>query len=149
MDGSRTSAVDYGSEEAAMQAYLREGETRAARLGNRGPIRFTSAGELHPDIVEAYWRCGFYVFEGVLKQAELGDIEHDLHGILDRLPDQRHPLFQGEERLLRDVHRHGDDHAIGEALGAADQVLVPARDRVERAGVNGDAGRGGRRHHGA
>jgi len=89
MDGSRTSAVDYGSEEAAMQAYLREGETRAAGLGNRGPIRFTSAGELHPDIVEAYWRCGFYVFEGVLKQAELSDIEHDLHGILDRLPVER------------------------------------------------------------
>src|SRR5258708_4548752 len=89
MDGSRTSAVDYGSEEAAMQAYLRDGETRAARLGNRGPIRFTSAGELHPDIVEAYWRCGFYVFEGVLKQAELSDIEHDLHGILDRLPVER------------------------------------------------------------
>jgi len=54
MDGSRTSAVDYGSEEAAMQAYLRKGETRAAGLGNGGPIRFTSAGELHPDIVEAY-----------------------------------------------------------------------------------------------
>jgi hypothetical protein len=89
MDGSRTSAVDYGSEEAAMQAYLREGEKRAAGLGNRGPIRFTSAGGLHRDIVEAYWRCGFYVFEGVLKQDELSDIEHDLHEILDRLPVER------------------------------------------------------------
>jgi len=39
------------------------GERRAAALGNRGPIRFTPSGELHPDIVEAYWRCGFYVFE--------------------------------------------------------------------------------------
>ena len=47
MDGSRgTSAVDYGPEEAAMQAYLRDGERRAAGLGNRGPIRFTPAGEL-------------------------------------------------------------------------------------------------------
>ena len=58
--------IDYGPEEAAMQAYLREGEKRAFALGNRGPIRFTATGELHPDIVEAYWRCGFYVFEGVL-----------------------------------------------------------------------------------
>ena len=89
MDGSRTSAVDYGSEEAAMQAYLREGEKRAASLGNRGPIHFTSAGELHRDIVEAYWRCGFYVFEGVLKPDELADIERDLHDILDRLPAER------------------------------------------------------------
>ena len=67
MDGSATTRVDYGSEEAAMQAYLREGEKRAASLGNRGPIRFTASGELHPDIVDAYWRCGFYVFEGVLE----------------------------------------------------------------------------------
>ena len=69
-----------------MQAYLRDGETRAYALGNRGPIRFTAAGELHPDIVEAYWRCGFYVFEGVLKPPELADIERDLLDILDRLP---------------------------------------------------------------
>src|SRR5258708_1771649 len=90
MDGSRqTSAVDYGPEEAAMQAYLRDGERRAAALGNRGPIRFTPSGELHPDIVEAYWRCGFYIFEGVLKADELADIERDLHDILDRLPAER------------------------------------------------------------
>ena len=42
MDGS--TKVDYGAEEAAMQAYLRAGEQRAASLGNRGPIRFTDKG---------------------------------------------------------------------------------------------------------
>ncbi|SJZ38738.1 Phytanoyl-CoA dioxygenase (PhyH) [Enhydrobacter aerosaccus] len=84
MDG-----IGYGSEEAAMQAYLREGEKRALALGNRGPIRFTASGELHPDIVEAYWRCGFYVFEGVLKADELADIERDVKDILDRLPVER------------------------------------------------------------
>lgn len=84
MDG--TTAVDYGPEEAAMQAYMREGEKRAQALGNRGPIRFTADGGLHPDILEAYWRCGFYIFEGVLGPDELADIERDLHAILDRLP---------------------------------------------------------------
>jgi len=82
-------AVDYGLEETAMQAYLQEGERRAYALGNRGPIRFTAGGALHPDIVEAYWRCGFYIFEGVLKADELADIERDLHDILDRLPTRR------------------------------------------------------------
>lgn len=82
-------AADYGPEEAAMRTYLREGEKRAYALGNRGPIRFTSDGALHPEIVEAYWRCGFYVFEGVLKSDELSDIERDLHDILDRLPVER------------------------------------------------------------
>jgi hypothetical protein len=86
MDGSQADTVDYGTEEAAMQRYLREGEKRAFTLGNRGPIRFTEGGTLHPEIVEAYWRCGFYVFEGVLKADELADIEGDLHDILDRLP---------------------------------------------------------------
>lgn len=81
--------ADYGPEEAAMQAYLRDGEKRAYALGNRGPIRFTADGALHPEIVEAYWRCGFYVFEGVLKPDELADIERDLHDILDRLPVER------------------------------------------------------------
>jgi Phytanoyl-CoA dioxygenase (PhyH) len=85
----RKQAVDYGPEEAAMQAYLQDGERRAYALGNRGPIRFMAGGALHPDIVEAYWRCGFYIFEGVLKADELADIEHDLHDILDRLPTGR------------------------------------------------------------
>ena len=85
---------DYGSEEAAMQVYLRAGERRAEALGNRGPIRFTHSGELHPEIVEAYWRCGFYVFQGVLKADELADIERDLHDIMDRLPVEKGaPLF--------------------------------------------------------
>jgi len=84
-----SAAADYGPEEAAMRVYLRKGEQRAHALGNRGPIRFTVDGALHPDIVEAYWRCGFYVFEGVLGRAELADIEHDIRDILDRLPVER------------------------------------------------------------
>jgi Phytanoyl-CoA dioxygenase (PhyH) len=96
MDGS--TKVDYGAEEAAMQAYLRAGEQRAAALGNRGPIRFTDKGELHPEMVEAYWRCGFYIFEGVLKPDELSDIEHDLHDILDRLPAEKGAALDAKGR---------------------------------------------------
>ena len=75
--------------EAAMRAYLAEGERRAFTLGNRGPIRFTADGKVHPDILEAYWRCGFYVFEGVLKADELADIDADIKNILDRLPSNQ------------------------------------------------------------
>jgi hypothetical protein len=71
------------------EAYLREGEKRAFALGNRGPIRFAATGELDPAIVEAYWRCGFYVFEGVLRPEELLDIERDLHDIQERLPVEK------------------------------------------------------------
>jgi hypothetical protein len=98
---------DYGSEEAPMQAYLRAGERRAEALGNRGPIRFTNAGELHPDIAEAYWRCGFYVFEGVLKPTELADIERDLRDILDRLPVEKGAAVDAKGRPALAVDRSG------------------------------------------
>jgi hypothetical protein len=83
---SAAGAVAFDSEEAAMQAYLAEGERKAFRLGNRGPIRFDANGRLTQDILDAYWRVGFYVFEGVLKADELADIERDFKDILDRLP---------------------------------------------------------------
>ncbi|MGA3398874.1 MAG: phytanoyl-CoA dioxygenase family protein [Acetobacteraceae bacterium] len=82
--------VDYGPEEAAMQAYLAAGAQRAFALGNRGPIRFTGDGTVHPDILDAYWRCGFYVFEGVLNAEELADIEADIKtNVLERLPVEK------------------------------------------------------------
>ena len=87
MNRTSTAAnVDYGPHEAAMQAYLREGKKRAMALGNRGPIRLDAGGALHPDILAAFSRCGFYVFEDVLGADELADIEADLHEILERLP---------------------------------------------------------------
>lgn len=90
--------TDYGTEEAAMRAYLSQGEKAAFALGNRGPIRFTADGKLHPDILEAYWRCGFYVFEGVLKADELADIEADLKDILDRLPAEKGAALDAKGR---------------------------------------------------
>lgn len=89
MSATAATGFDYGSEEAAMQAYLREGEARAQALGNRGPVRYTEDGKLHPDILDAYWRCGFYIFEGVFGAEELADIEADLNDILDRLPAEK------------------------------------------------------------
>ncbi len=83
---SASGAAAYDSEAAAMQAYLAEGERKAFQLGNRGPIRFDANGRLTKDILDAYWRVGFYVFEGVLKADELADIERDFKDILDRLP---------------------------------------------------------------
>ncbi|MGR8950191.1 MAG: phytanoyl-CoA dioxygenase family protein [Gammaproteobacteria bacterium] len=87
---------DYGAEQAAMDIYLREGEERAYALGNRGPIRFDDQGRLAQDILDAYWRCGFYVFTEVLKADELADIEADVADIVERLP-----ITEG---ALLDVH---------------------------------------------
>ncbi len=89
-DATRGAAPDDAAQARAMRDYLREGEARAMALGNRGPIRFDARGRVHPDILEAYWRCGFYVFEGVLSKDELADIERDIRdNVLDRLPVRR------------------------------------------------------------
>ncbi|MBL6952822.1 MAG: phytanoyl-CoA dioxygenase family protein [Alphaproteobacteria bacterium] len=72
-----------------MAAYLRAGGEKAHALGNRGPVRRDASGALHGDIQDAYWRCGFYVFEGVFGQEELAEIEADMLDILDRLPSEQ------------------------------------------------------------
>jgi Phytanoyl-CoA dioxygenase (PhyH) len=84
-----TPTVDYGSAEREMQVYLREGEAKAFALGNRGPVRFGPDGKLHKDILDSYWKHGFYVFEGLLGPEELADIERDFKDIMDRLPKEK------------------------------------------------------------
>ncbi len=78
--------VGYGPAEVAMARYRAEGTRRALVLGNRGPIRFDAQGRLEPEILDAYWRHGFYIFESVLGDAELDDLEHDLAKMLDHAP---------------------------------------------------------------
>lgn len=78
--------VDYGEDQAAMEAYRAEGTARALAMDNRGPLRLGDDGRLDPAILDAYSRYGFYVFEGVLGKDELADLEHDLHDMLDRAP---------------------------------------------------------------
>jgi ectoine hydroxylase-related dioxygenase (phytanoyl-CoA dioxygenase family) len=78
--------MDYDVEEKAMQAYFRDGARRAMTLGNRGPVRYTADGSLHPDILDAYSRCGFYVFEDVISAEELVELEDAFQDLLERLP---------------------------------------------------------------
>lgn len=66
--------------------YALAGSARARNLNNRGPIRLTSSGALHPDILAAYWQHGFYVFEGLIDLAEIEDLRADVGMLLDRAP---------------------------------------------------------------
>ena len=86
---SRAENVDYGPHQRAMVDYRAAGTVRAKELGNRGPLRYGAHGALDPAIVEAYRRCGFYVFEGVLSAEELAEIERDVADMLDRAPTHK------------------------------------------------------------
>jgi hypothetical protein len=83
------SPAEYTIPDPKLQEYLREGEERARALPNRGPIRFTENGQLAPDILEAYLRYGFYIFENVIAEEELADIESDMVDIMARFPTGR------------------------------------------------------------
>ncbi len=71
---------------ATAAAYLSGGEDRAHALANRGPVRFGADGKLHPDILAAYWEHGFYVFEGVVGEAELAELRADTDMMIGRAP---------------------------------------------------------------
>lgn len=90
--------VDYGADEPAMARYREDGERRALALDNRGPIRFDAEGRLDPEILEAYSRHGFYVFQGVLDGDELNDIERDVAEMLARAPVTKGASLDAEGR---------------------------------------------------
>ena len=82
-----------------LEKYLEEGEKKALTLGNKGPIRFQSNGNLEGDILESYREHGFYIFENVLNKAELADIESDLKQIQSQLPKDRFSKIDASGRL--------------------------------------------------
>jgi len=77
------SAEDHAE---SLNEYIDAGVQRAGSLGNRGPIRYDARGKLHPDILEAYWRTGFYVFEGIVDRREIDELRDDAEYLIDHAP---------------------------------------------------------------
>lgn len=71
---------------AATTDYFEAGAERARALGNRGPLRFEGDGRLAADIREAIDELGFYIFERVLDDAELDELDADVEALLARTP---------------------------------------------------------------
>ncbi|MDN3566094.1 phytanoyl-CoA dioxygenase family protein [Paeniroseomonas aquatica] len=91
---------------AGMAAYRAAGEALAAEIGNRGPLRLTPGGDLHPDIQAAYWRHGYYIFEGVIDPAEVAALRADAQVMLDRAPTGPDSRVDSQGRTA-----HGLDYA--------------------------------------
>jgi hypothetical protein len=71
---------------ASMTDYMEGGQRRGAAIGNRGPVRLDANGKLHPEILDAYWEQGFYVFEGVVEADEIGELREEIDYLLDHAP---------------------------------------------------------------
>jgi hypothetical protein len=92
------STSEHSSTDELFAEYFEDGTQRARAIPNRGLIRYTSDGAVHPDILAAYWKYGFYVLEGVLGAAELQDLETDVADIMDRLPSSKGATFDKHGR---------------------------------------------------
>ena len=86
-EAAKTAPVlSRAAHDASMTAYRAAGQRLAAEIGNRGPLRLTVDGALHPDIQAAYGRHGYYIFEGVIDPAEIAALREDAQNMLDRAP---------------------------------------------------------------
>ena len=81
-----------------MDDYIRECKQKAYALNNRGPIKLDDAGNLHPDILEAYSEHGFYVFENIVSDEELADLRADVELVLERAPATPEATYDSKGR---------------------------------------------------
>ena len=81
-----TQAAIEATVDPTWEEYRADGIRRALALGNRGPMRFDEHGVLAEDILDAYHRCGFYVFTGVLSAEECAELKGDFTPLLDNAP---------------------------------------------------------------
>jgi ectoine hydroxylase-related dioxygenase (phytanoyl-CoA dioxygenase family) len=71
---------------AQLLDYQQAGVKRAAEIGNRGPIRWAADGQLHADILAAYWQHGYYIFENVIDADEIAALRLDAADMIARAP---------------------------------------------------------------
>lgn len=69
-----------------MAAYQQAGLKLANEINNRGPARFDANGKLAPEIVDAYWKHGYYIFEGVVSREEVQALRRDANLMLEGAP---------------------------------------------------------------
>ena len=80
------------------KSYVSEGTGRALALGNRGPLQLDQKGKLHADILEAYWRTGFYVFENLIDPSEIKLLRSEIEDLLARAPVDNGALEDAQGR---------------------------------------------------
>ncbi len=81
-----TTSLSAAEHRENLTPYVEAGIDRAEKLGNRGPVKFGNDGKLTTDILDAFWRTGFYVFEGLVDKDEIALLQADMQALLDRAP---------------------------------------------------------------
>ena len=65
--------------------YFKTGEEKLC-IAQSGSHKVYRRWGVHPDILSAYWRYGFYVLEGLIQQGEVDNLVADFNEVMDRAP---------------------------------------------------------------
>ncbi len=136
-------APSRAEHQARMAEYLKAGEARARAIGNKGPVRFGPDGKLHADIVDAYWKHGFYIFEGVVDAAEIEELRADAMTMLERAPATPGAALdaKGRPAMGRDWAREPYTFIkpLSDPWGATDKLNGRHPTKMAEAKADGDA----------
>ncbi len=83
---SESQALSADEHAQSLEDYSASGEARALKPGNRGPARFDSHGILTGDILDAFNEHGFYVFEGLINDGEIHELQAQMQDLFERAP---------------------------------------------------------------
>lgn len=101
-----TTSLSAAEHRENLTPYVEAGIDRAEKLGNRGPVKFGNDGKLTTDILDAFWRTGFYVFEGFVDKDEIALLQADMQALLDRAPTDNGAVTdrRGRQEFCRAVY---------------------------------------------
>lgn len=120
---STRGAEEVDEEEAEIRRYMAEGVARAKELGNRGPWRLDPDGRLAQEIVDAYHRCGFYVFEDLLSMEEILDLRKDFEAFRANAPTEPNSKVDKLGRPVLHPEAHRLERPLRDRVGGTKQAV--------------------------
>jgi hypothetical protein len=98
MPSNSTMPLTAEAHAATLADYTVRGVERGRQLDNRGLLRRDESGNLHPDILAAYWDKGFYIFEGLVDADEIQLLRDDMQYLFDHAPTGRGAVHDAQGR---------------------------------------------------
>ena len=135
----KATAERYGDAANDVMDYLLEGQERAFSMPNRGPTRFVG-DSLAPDIIESFSEYGFYVFESMVGQPELSELQKDVSELISKFPIDSSSQLDVEGNKAVGVDAKGAcflwSKPLGDPLGGTD--MANGRHQVKITELNAD-----------
>ena len=101
---------------------------------NRGPLNLDVTGNVDSDVVDAYWKYGYYVLEDVISRTEMKELQLEFDELLKRVPkgsgcasdSMGRPLAFNEQqrKLFRFVKPLTDPYGETDTAGGRYQVKM-------------------------